>query len=100
MNILETQEQLRDAKHVEGLQFKCGDCQQVKPVQAQGGTGYGYHDGSNRPVCYDCCGKRDREQMVKDGKATLYLTAICISRPFQGTAHITRTARSRIGHQL
>lgn len=66
--VLETQEQLRDAKHVEGLQFKCGDCQQVKPVQTSGGTGYGYMPGSNKPVCYDCCNKREIESLKDRSK--------------------------------
>lgn len=70
-----TQAQLRDAVHAEGLTFKCGDCGKIKPVQTNGGTGYGYADDSpdSPPICYECCGKRDAEAMERDGKAILYL---------------------------
>lgn len=76
MKILTTQSQLRKAKHEPGLHFLCADCGQTKPVQTNGGTGYGYFGRSNRakPVCYDCCGKRDVANMAKTGKATLYLS--------------------------
>lgn len=77
-NVLTTQRQLRIAKHVPGLMFLCNDCKQIKPVQAEGGTGYGYpaenEPDADKPVCYDCCGKRDITRMVKTGKAVLYLS--------------------------
>lgn len=69
---LTTQAQLRNARHVDGLQFKCSHCKQVKPVQTSGGTGYGYID--DKPVCYECCGAADRASMLETGRATLYLT--------------------------
>lgn len=71
--ILTTQAQSRDAKHVDGLQFRCYECKQVKPVQTSGGTGYGA-DNSGRLICYACCGERDKRDMIKTGRATLYLT--------------------------
>ena len=35
-------------------------------------TGYGV-DKENRKHCYECCAKNDIEQMITDGKFTLYL---------------------------
>lgn len=75
MAILTTQAQLRKAKHVAGLMFRCADCKQVKPVHTEGGTGYGYGK-DNEPVCYECCGKRDLVDMKATGKATMYLTKL------------------------
>jgi hypothetical protein len=74
--ILETQDQLRQAAHEEGLSFRCGDCGETKPVQAEGGAGYGYmgEGATEKPVCYECCGKRDQQRMIEDGRAVLYLT--------------------------
>jgi hypothetical protein len=90
--VLETQEQLRDAPHVEGLQFKCAKCGLVKSVQASGGTGYGYMPGDNRPVCYLCCGDLDREVMLRDGKITLYLTCEPVSKAlWKGRAYTAAT---------
>ena len=60
--IIETQKQARNTVHTSAVQFKCGDCGHVKPVQTSGGTGYGYYgpDGADaKPICYECCGKRD-----------------------------------------
>lgn len=52
--------------------FKCNDCGEFKPVNTEGGTGYAVlPNGAN--VCYACCAIRDREDMVKTGRATLYL---------------------------
>lgn len=75
--IIETQAQARDTRHVEGVMFRCGDCGEVKPVQSSGGTGYGYfgHDNPDaKPICYDCCGKRDVAAMTATGRATLYMS--------------------------
>jgi hypothetical protein len=73
--ILERQAELREAKHVPGLQFKCGRCGQVKDAGGHGcATGYGYFNGDDRPVCYECCAEHDRKSMVETGKAVLYLT--------------------------
>ena len=35
-------------------------------------TGYGVADDGDR-YCYECCAERDRAQMEKDGRITLYL---------------------------
>lgn len=72
ITILETQEQARNARHVAGVKFRCADCGQVKDVQTTGGTGYGY-DADNRMVCYACCGKRDRADLISKGRGVLYL---------------------------
>ena len=73
MEILETQEELRNARHIAGLHFKCSDCGKVKPVQTEGGTGYGYYPENNRPICYACCAIRDKESMMETGRGLLYL---------------------------
>ena len=55
--------------------FKCNDCGEFKPVQTEGGTGYArLKDGSN--ICYECCGIRDRADMVKTGRGVLYLSSV------------------------
>jgi hypothetical protein len=59
--------------------FTCHDCKRVLPVRTEGGTGYGnlqVKPGENLSVavCYDCCAIRDRELMIKEGRAVLYLT--------------------------
>lgn len=82
--ILTTQREARDAKHVEGVMFKCGDCKETKPVQASGGTGYGYAADAgpdSPPICYTCCGIRDRKDMIETGRATLYLVNPKAARP-------------------
>lgn len=73
--IYTTIKQLRKVRHVDGVQFKCADCGQVFPVGTSGGTGYGYWADSStpRPVCYDCCAKRERQAMIDTGRACLYL---------------------------
>ncbi len=52
--------------------FTCHTCKKTKPMQKNGGTGYGVDNGNNK-ICYACCGKQDLEQMETRGKATLYL---------------------------
>lgn len=37
-------------------------------------TGYGV-DVEGKKYCYDCCARRDREQMLRDGRATMYLVS-------------------------
>lgn len=71
-----TRGELRNAKHVAGLHFVCGDCGQTKPVHTEGGTGYGYLEEGDKakPVCYACCGKREEASMKETGKAVLYFT--------------------------
>jgi hypothetical protein len=36
------------------------------------GTGYG-ENSEGEIVCYSCCGELDKEEMIKTGRATLYL---------------------------
>jgi len=73
--IIETQEQARQTRHVEGVSFRCSDCGEVKPVHhGRITTGYGYDEYDNI-VCFECCGKRDAATMRETGKATLYLTS-------------------------
>ena len=57
-------------------EFQCADCGETKPVKHDGGTGYAIvrEDGSEKHICYQCCGKRDAKAMVEDGKACLYLS--------------------------
>lgn len=62
----------RECKHIAGVTFLCAECKRELPVQTSGGTGYGY-DKRDKCVCYECCGKRDREDMATNGKAILYL---------------------------
>lgn len=52
--------------------FTCVKCEQTKPIQTEGGTGYGVDPQGNK-ICYDCCAILDREQMILQGRATLYL---------------------------
>jgi hypothetical protein len=77
MQILTTQEQLRNARHVKGsgLAWQCADCGKVAELGAHDGcgTGYGY-DAQNRVICYACCGARDLAAMLETGRACLYLT--------------------------
>jgi len=53
----------------------CADCgKTIEPPANSCGTGYGVaRDGAK--VCYECCGKRDAEDMRQTGKATLYYFA-------------------------
>ncbi len=76
MQILETREQLRSVSHNRSdLAFRCSDCQEVKPLGSSNGVGTGYgYDKEDKPVCYQCCGKRDVESMINTGKAVLYLS--------------------------
>lgn len=71
--VLTSEKELREAVHDGALSFKCGDCGQVKPVGMKGGTGYGYMPNSDKPVCYECCGKRDLADMEAGKPMTLYL---------------------------
>lgn len=77
MTILKTQAELRDAKHEDGLCFQCCECNQVKPVHTNGGTGYGYppkgEPNEDKPVCYACCAEADKRRLESDDRITLYL---------------------------
>lgn len=61
--------------------FKCSKCGEVKPVHKDGGTGYGLFGKSKRKVCYACCAELDKLDMVKTGKALLYLSHHCGLQP-------------------
>lgn len=51
----------------------CATCKQ--PFTPSGcGTGYGTDPETNLRHCYACCGERDKERMIAEGKAVLYLT--------------------------
>jgi hypothetical protein len=52
--------------------FTCHDCGQTKPVQTSGGTGYGHYEENGPPVCYACCGERDKAEMQSSDRFTLY----------------------------
>lgn len=51
--------------------FTCSVCGNEKPIQREGGTGYGRND-KNELICYDCCAITDRADMAKSGTAILY----------------------------
>lgn len=53
--------------------FTCANCEKNLPIQTNGGTGYGLDKDGNK-ICYECCAIRDRAEMDRDGKITLYLT--------------------------
>ncbi len=62
------------------FRFTCADCGEEKVhvnPNGCGGTGYATvkEGGIEKTVCYDCCGKRDRADMIERGTAVLYLTA-------------------------
>ena len=100
--VITTQAQARETKHENGVSFRCSVCGEIKPVQTEGGTGYGY-DANGFVVCYACCGKQDREDMIRTGKATLYLTCEPASkmrlngRPYTPSTLSQGTGRNRAG---
>jgi hypothetical protein len=50
------------------------DCGHIlQPPENPYSTGYGY-DERGRKICYACCGERDREEMMRSGRITLYLS--------------------------
>lgn len=59
-------------RHVPGTFFRCSRCGITKPCQDSGETGYA-KTRRGALVCYGCCGDLDRRQMIRDGKACLYL---------------------------
>jgi hypothetical protein len=72
--ILKTREDA-EIKHNGSVGFECSQCKQVKPVHKQGSTGYAYQGNAKGPralICYECCGLRDKETMIADGKTMLY----------------------------
>jgi len=49
------------------------DCGHVPSPHSECTTGYG-RDHEGKTLCYACCAQMDREQMIRDGKASLYLS--------------------------
>jgi hypothetical protein len=59
--------------------FLCARCRKIQPTESNSGTGYGYpHNPEGEYMdklhCYACCGQTDKLAMLRDGKATMYLT--------------------------
>ncbi len=67
--------------------FRCVRCNQDKPVQTDGGTGYASDSETDEKTCYACCADVDREYMEQNGKITLYLTVDHESLAANGTSH-------------
>lgn len=40
------------------------------------GTGYGVDWDTGKKICYTCCGRRDEETMMREGRITLYLSRV------------------------
>lgn len=49
------------------------DCGHAPTVTDGPGTGYG-QDSDGRTACYSCCAQRERDSMIADGRALLYLS--------------------------
>jgi hypothetical protein len=49
------------------------DCGHEPSEHSEHTTGYG-QDSEGKRYCYACCAQRDRENMIRDGRITLYLT--------------------------
>jgi hypothetical protein len=67
--------------------FRCIDCDQDKPIQTDGGTGYATLPNGDR-VCYGCIANRDRVTMIKLGHGNhlpLYLSRKSIHKRNDGT---------------
>ena len=56
--------------------FYCMTCRHDKPLNmtGSGGTGYGVSPSGNAFHCYTCCAKTERDSMLRNGNATLYLS--------------------------
>ena len=62
-------------------EFLCSVCNQTKSRPENSfGTGYGIDKDGNK-VCYDCCAVKDWESMREDGRITLYLVNIDLTKP-------------------
>ena len=53
--------------------FICNTCHETKPIQKEGGSGYG-EDSAGNKHCYDCCGETDRRDMAAGKPMCLYLS--------------------------
>ena len=51
--------------------FKCSVCKNIV-VPDEGTAGYGVK-GNGHKICYPCCATRDSADMIKTGRACLYL---------------------------
>lgn len=56
-----------------GSTFRCCDCGKDVELKFSGGTGYGQAKQDSPMFCYPCGGIRMRNDMIRDGRATLYL---------------------------
>lgn len=74
--VLETPDQSRAARHIEGTMFRCCECARILPVGTSGGTGYAVNEEKAGLVCYDCCAVNDAKIMHNGTAVTLYLTTV------------------------
>ena len=54
-------------------EFICRQCNTLKTHEGGCSTGYG-EDSQGNKICFECCGKQDRGEMLRTGRATLYLS--------------------------
>ena len=54
-------------------EFICRQCNQVKRHESNLTTGYGEDKHGNK-ICFACCAKLDQGDMLREGRATLYLS--------------------------
>ena len=59
--------------HEKETRFYCATCQQEKVYSSDHFSGYG-QDKDGKKHCYECCGRLDEQEMLKTGRATLYLS--------------------------
>lgn len=52
----------------------CGHPSTPHIVNGTGSLGYGVDRTTGRTLCYACCGELDRQQMITEGRITLYLS--------------------------
>ena len=69
--LIENRAQSANVRHTQDVGFLCSTCWHHLPVQSTNGFGTGYgSDNEDRLHCYQCCGKRDREEL-KDRRFTV-----------------------------
>jgi hypothetical protein len=69
------------------MTFHCADCDQDKPIQTDGGTGYATLPNGDK-LCYACIAIRDRATMIEHGRSNnlpLYLSRKSIHNANDGT---------------
>lgn len=67
---------------------KCSQCSNVLPPPPHTGpVGYGRVGKARKPICYECCNRRDMAYMRKHGKNTLYFSysSPCNNPQFTGS---------------